>query len=70
MFLILRTIAENADFKDLVVLLDEFLEKRDGEDYSFYAQFNKLDNIKNTVVCYHQKEPVGCGALKKYTEPL
>jgi hypothetical protein len=36
MFLILRTIAENADFKDLVVLLDEFLEKRDGEDYSFY----------------------------------
>ena len=68
MFLILRTTAENTDFKDQVVLLDEFLKKRDGEDHPFYAQFNKLDNIKNTVVCYHQKEPVGCGAFKNYTE--
>ena len=68
MFLILRTTAENTDFKDQVVLLDEFLKKRDGEDHPFYAQFNKLDSIKNIVVCFDDDEPVGCGAYKQYDE--
>ena len=68
MFLIKRTNSENVDFKELVVLLDDFLAKRDGEDHPFYAQFNKLDEIKNTVVCYQNMEPLGCGAFKKYDE--
>ncbi len=70
MFLILRTTAENIDFKDQVVLLDEFLKKRDGEDHTFYAQFNKLDNIKNTVVCYHQKDLLDVVHLKNILKPL
>ena len=68
MFLIQRTDSDNLDFKDLVILLDEFLAKRDGDQHTFYAQFNKLDDIKNTVVCYHNNIPVGCGAFKPFDE--
>ena len=68
MFLIQRTNAENIYFRELVALLDEFLAKRDGEDHPFYAQFNKLDDIQNAVICSNEIMPIGCGAFKKYNE--
>ena len=49
-------------------MLDTFLAERDGQDHAFYAQFNKLDSIKNAVVCFDDDEPVGCGAYKQYDE--
>jgi putative acetyltransferase len=61
-----RTNSTNTDFQSLVVLLDTDLRIRDGEDHSFYAQFNKIDNIKNVVVCYIDNMAVGCGAFKEY----
>ncbi|WP_348823243.1 GNAT family N-acetyltransferase [Flavobacterium aestuarii] len=61
-----RTTAENKDFRKLVVLLDQFLAELDGEDHAFYAQFDKLDNIKNAVVCYEGNKVAGCGAFKKF----
>ena len=68
MFLIQRTDSGSNHFRELVLLLDAFLADRDGEDHAFYAQFNKLDSIKNAVVCYDNHEPVGCGAFKQYDE--
>jgi len=65
---IIRTDSENTDFRELVRLLDEDLAIRDGADHSFYAQFNKVDAIKNVVVAYHNDEAIGCGAFKKYDE--
>ncbi|WP_281638232.1 GNAT family N-acetyltransferase [Flavobacterium marginilacus] len=62
----IRTTAENKDFRKLVVLLDQVLAELDGEDHSFYAQFDKLDNIKNVVVCYEDNEAAGCGAFKEF----
>ena len=47
---LIRTNSQNKDFVDLVKLLDEDLAKRDGEDHSFYAQYNKLDKIKHALV--------------------
>ena len=46
MISIIRTDSSNPDFRDLVALLDNDLLIRDGEEHSFYAQFNKLDKIK------------------------
>lgn len=63
---ILRTNSGNPDFQYLVVLLDQELKLRDGEEHSFYAQFNKIDKIRNVVVCCINDKPVGCGALKEY----
>ncbi len=41
---------------------------RDGEEHAFYAQFNKIDNIKNAVVGFIENIPVGIGAFRKYDE--
>ncbi len=61
-----RTNSENEDFRNLVALLDADLKIRDGDDNAFYAQFNKIDMIKNAIVCYKEKTPIGCGAFKEY----
>ena len=61
-----RTSSDNKDFQCLVALLDKDLAIRDGEDHSFYAQFNKIENIINVIVCYNDDEAIGCGAFKKY----
>lgn len=61
-----RTTSENADFQRLVILLDQDLAIRDGEDHAFYAQFDKTDNIKHIAVCYWDDVPIGCGAFKEY----
>jgi len=61
-----RTDSSNPDFVELVLLLDADLHVRDGDDHSFYAQFNKIDAIKHVVVAYHNELPVGCGAIKAY----
>ncbi|MEZ4859516.1 MAG: GNAT family N-acetyltransferase [Flavobacteriaceae bacterium] len=63
---ILRTTSENKDFIALVKQLDADLSIRDGEDHAFYDQFNKIDMLKNVVVCYLEEIPVGCGAFKPF----
>ena len=68
MFLLQRTDSDNVYFRGIVAMLDTFLAERDGQDHAFYAQFNKLDSIKNAVVCFDDYEPVGCGAFKQYDE--
>ena len=62
----MRTNSDNQDFIGLVKHLDADLAERDGEDHSFYAQYNKIDKIKYAVVAYENDEPVGCGAIKEY----
>lgn len=66
MIQLIRTISDNADFRALVALLDHYLRELDGDDHSFYAQFNKLDNIRHVVLAYKDEVPVGCGAFKEY----
>jgi GNAT superfamily N-acetyltransferase len=63
-----RTDSENNDFRILVALLDAYLKVRDGADHSFYAQYNKIDMIRNAIVCYENNTPIGCGAFKPYDD--
>lgn len=63
---IVRTNSDNHDFIELVRLLDADLAIRDGEDHSYYAQFNKIDKIKHVVLAYEKGKPLGCGAIKEY----
>lgn len=62
----IRTNSTNQDFIDLVALLDTDLAIRDGEDHSFYDQFNKIDQIKHVVVVFENNKPLGCGAIKEF----
>ncbi|GAA4274874.1 GNAT family N-acetyltransferase [Aquimarina gracilis] len=63
---LIRTNSMNKDFVELVKQLDADLAIRDGDDHSFYNQFNGIDNIKYVVVVYHKNLAVGCGAIKEY----
>lgn len=51
----------------LVRMLDEDLQVRDGEDHSFYAQFNTLTHINHVIVAYADNQPAGCGAFRPFS---
>ena len=61
-----RTNSDNPDFIVLVKLLDADLAVKDGDDHSFYNQFNKIDKIKFVVVAYENGKAIGCGAIKEF----
>lgn len=67
---LVRTNSDNADFRELVALLDADLAIRDGAEHSFYAQFNKVDAIRHVVVAYEGETAVGCGAFKQYERSI
>jgi len=60
-----RTNSDDIDFINLVSLLDRDLKIRDGEDHTFYNQFNKIDKIKHVIVYYENDIAVGCGAFRE-----
>ncbi|HEY8733872.1 MAG TPA: GNAT family N-acetyltransferase, partial [Puia sp.] len=64
----IRTNSANDAFQYLVTELDADLRMRDGEDHSFYSQFNKIDKIKHAIVAFDNDIPVGCGAFKEYSD--
>ena len=63
----IRTNSEDPDFRKLVEELDAELRIRDGDEHSFYAQYNKIDMIRHVIIAYEDITPVGCGAIKEYT---
>lgn len=62
---LVRTNSDNLDFIELVKHLDNYLAVTDGDDHSFYDQFNKLDNIKHVVIAFENDTALGCGAMKE-----
>lgn len=67
MIKVIRTDSDNQDFIKLVKYLDVYLAEKDGDEHSFYSQFNKIDKIRYVVVAYENDKPVGCGAIKEYS---
>src|SRR4051812_41583121 len=61
-----RTDSDNNDFIELVKLLDQYLAEKDGDEASFYAQYNKIDKIKHVTIAYENGKAIGCGAIKEY----
>ncbi len=70
MIKLFRTNAVNPDFIELLIALDADLKIRDGEEHSFYNQFNKLDSIRHVIVAYDNGIPIGCGAIKEYEDEI
>lgn len=66
MIKVVRTSSDNDDFMSLVKSLDAELAIVDGDEHSFYSQFNKIDKIRFVVVAYNDEKPVGCGAIKEF----
>ena len=62
---IVRTDSDNPDFIELVKWLDADLAEKDGEEHSFYNQFNKIDKIRYVVLAYNAGIAIACGAIKE-----
>ena len=67
---LLRSDSSNEDFQTLVTFLDAELKIRDGDEHTFYAQFNNLDKIRNVVLAYADNHAVGCGAFRFYQQGI
>lgn len=67
---LIRTDAKNKDFAKLVAALDAFLKISDGEDHTFYNQFNSINELEQVVLAYVDGNPLGCGALKAYGDDM
>jgi len=66
MIRIKRTDSDDEQFIALVKMLDDYLSVIDGDEHSFYAQYNKLDKIKHVIIILENDEPVACGGMKEY----
>ena len=66
--MLLRTDSANPAFQQLVYKLDAYLRNLNGEEHSFYNQFNQLDALNSVVVAYDDDTAVGCGAIKPFDE--
>ena len=66
MIKLVRTNSKNEDFINLVKKLDAYLKITDGEEHSFYNQFNSIEFLENVVLAYKNNDAIGCGAFKKF----
>lgn len=66
MLKLLRTNAENKDFKFLVEKLDAELKILDGEEHVFYAQLNKTSDLNQVVLVFENDICIACGAIRVY----
>lgn len=62
---LIRTDSTNADFIELVKLLDADLAERDGTEHAFYARFNKTNMLKHCLVAYENGKAVSSGAIRE-----
>jgi len=65
---IIRSDSQHPDFQILAAELTQFLAIHDGEQASFFQQFNKADSIPYVVVAYLEDRPVACGAIRPFSE--
>ena len=65
---ILRTNHENQDFINLVSLLDKELAETDGDEHTFYAQYNGVNTLDHVLVVYDEQGGIACGAFKKFND--
>ena len=64
----IKTDSTNSDFQELVVHLDHYLKKINGEHDAFFSKHNTLDALSHVIVAYSDEKLIGCGAFKPYSE--
>jgi GNAT superfamily N-acetyltransferase len=64
MITLTRTNSDNADFKKLTQLFDDYLVEIDGDEKDFFAQYNQI-YLDHVIVCEDEGLASGCGAFKQ-----
>lgn len=65
MITIKRTTSDDAGFKKLSAIFDEFLIDIDGDERDFFAFYNN-QFLEHVLVFYINETPVGCGGFKQF----
>lgn len=63
-----RDNSNNAEFRKLILLLDQDLGGRYGKEQEVYDSHNVIEFIETVVVAYYDNQPAGCGCFKKYDD--
>lgn len=63
-----KTNSNNPDFQKLVAHLDDYLKEINGNNHSFFSQFNTIDTLSHVLLAYSDSKPIGCGAFKPFSE--
>ncbi|NMB65079.1 MAG: GNAT family N-acetyltransferase [Spirochaetes bacterium] len=63
---VVKTDSKNADFIELIKLLDDDLGERYGELQKQYKKHNKVDYINDVIIIYIDKVPVACGGFREH----
>ena len=67
MISIIRTNADDLEFKNLVQLLNSELSDRDGGDHPL-SQYNPIDTLKYVVLAFENQKVIACGAIGEYDQ--
>ena len=67
MITLTKTTSDNAEFKKLSSLFDEYLVDIDGEERDFFAFYNNV-HLDYVLLVNEGKEAIGCGAFKKFDD--
>ena len=69
-FKAIKTSSDNIDFKLLVAELDAHLVEFYGNQQDFFNKHNSIEAIKHVIVVYDNGHPIGCGAIKQYSDTI
>jgi len=65
---VIRINSNNIHFNELIILLDDELNKRYGTVQEMYNEYNSFEFIETVIIAYSNDLPAGCGCFKKYDE--
>lgn len=68
MFELKRTNNQNPDFLYLIPLLDKDLRSRYQDLQDVYDQHNVIVNVDTVVIAYADRQAVGCGCFKQFSD--
>ena len=69
-YYLIKTNSANPDFHVLINQLDAHFSVLNGDKDAFYSQYNHVDVIKHVVLAYQNGKPIGCGAIKEFSENI
>lgn len=68
MVVIKRTNSSDLQFQELVKKLDAELAIENGDQNSFYSQFNGIESLQHCVIALDGDTPVASGAIKRFDD--
>ena len=67
-YYLIKTNSANPHFHVLINQLNAHFSVLNGDKDAFYSQYNDVNVIKHVVLAYQNGKPIGCGAIKEFSD--